>query len=214
MDHLTSLRREAEHAFALGRSGRSGPAATWRGRLMGAGVVVLTALVALPGPASAQQAPYPASQPPSSSSPPPPPPDASQLPGNSYQPPPESELPPGYQQVPPAQRRLLVGRRMRGAGIAFTTIGIIGTVVSLAGLGVALDPNGDPYRAGALLGAGLVLTLIGDGVGIPLWAVGQHKINQARREGLTIAPWFAPTRSLVAGTAGATGGMGGITLRF
>jgi hypothetical protein len=103
---------------------------------------------------------------------------------------------------------------MRGAGIALTTVGIIGTAVFLAGVGVAIDPYGDPYAATALIGAGLAFAIPGLGAGIPLWAVGQHKISRARRQGLTLAPWIAPTRSLVAGTPGATGGLGGVTLRF
>jgi hypothetical protein len=244
MEQWMSLRREDEEVGEVRRSSRrsrpstcttSATRATWRGRLVGGTVVLLTALIALPGSAGAQQAPYPAPEPPSSYPPPPPPPGAPQPPpGNYYQPPPGnypqpppgnySQPPPGtYYQPPPGSyyppapidaRGLRVGRRMRAAGIALTSVGIVGSAIFLAGIGVLFDPYGDPYVGADLIGAGVVIAAVGFGAGIPLWAVGQRKINKARRPGLVMAPWIAPTRSLALGTTGATGAVGGVTLRF
>ena len=255
MDQPMSLRRENADAADRGRPhpcGLSSASSGRRGRLAGGIVVLLTVLVALPGHAGAQQAPYPEPQPPSNYPPPPPPPPPppanaypspppanaypSPPPANAYPPPPPANAyppppgnyyppPPGNYYPPPQgayypsspvdSRQLRVGRRMRGAGIALTSVGIVGTALFLAGIGVAFDPFGDPYAATALIGVGVAFAIPGLAAGIPLWAVGQHKINRARRPGgLSIAPWLAPTKNLALGSTGVTGGIGGVTLRF
>jgi hypothetical protein len=182
-----------------------------------------------PGGYYQQQPPSNYPPPPPSNYPQPPPSNYPQQPPSNY---PQQPPPGGYYQQPPgtyyqpgpgtyyqspdfAAREARVGRRMRVAGIVLTSVGIFGTALLLAGAGIAADPFGDPYAATALLGAGLALGIPGLAVGIPLWAVGQRKINRARRlGGVAIAPWLAPTRSLGGVTAGATGGIGGVTLRF
>jgi hypothetical protein len=156
--------------------------------------------------------------------------------GYVQQPPPGYQLAPGAMPSAEAQELYRSGRRLRGPGKALTITGAVllpvGMIVAVAGaLGglVTLTTdcsysssktcNNNLTGAGLAFYGGLGTSLIGTallGTGIPLWAVGQSRMNRAVEMGgpgvaglalsaprLQLQPLYSPTGTgLVGGVAG------------
>lgn len=156
--------------------------------------------------------------------------------GYVQQPPPGYQLAPGAMPSAEAQELYRSGRRLRGPGKALTITGAVllpvGMIVAVAGaLGglVTLTTschsstsstcNNNLTGAGLAFYGGVGMSMIGTallGTGIPLWAVGQSRMNRAVEMGgpgvaglalsaprLQLQPLYSPTGTgLVGGVAG------------
>lgn len=89
------------------------------------------------------------------------------------------------------------GRRMRNAGVVLTALGIAGSALVAAGLGLSYGhgpagesvcPDCRSIAATSLAISGGILAAVGLSVGIPLWTVGQHRIDRSRSETLARSP--------------------------
>jgi hypothetical protein len=161
--------------------------------------------------------------------------------GYVQQPPPGYQLAPGAMPNAEAQELYRSGRRLRGPGKALTITGAVllpvGMIVAVAGAlgGLVTLTTGCHSSSGSscndnLTGAGLAfyggvgMSMIGTallGTGIPLWAVGQSRMNRAVEMGgpgvaglslsaprLQLQPLYSPT-----GT-GLVGGMAGLSFQM